>query len=127
MLRLSQANPLGGAVGSLVLPQAPTVNWAVSTYPIVHTLSTRLKWRYQILIGAIIATGVFPFGFILREQPPTPPTFAGSTKSPGMSSLFRALAGKEPVDSTQYMDLRDRVDFGLLFLVFGVYVSLRER
>jgi hypothetical protein len=43
-----------------------------------------------------------------------------------MTSLFKALVGKEPVDSTQYMDLRDRVDFGLLFLVFGVYVSLRE-
>jgi MFS transporter, FLVCR family, MFS-domain-containing protein 7 len=77
-------------------------------------------------MGAIIATVVFPFGFILQEQPPTPPTFAGSTKSPGMTSLFKALVGKEPVDSTQYMDLRDRVDFGLLFLVFGVYVSLGE-
>jgi hypothetical protein len=44
-----------------------------------------------------------------------------------MASLFRALVGKEPVDSAQYMDLRDRVDFALLFLVFGVYVSQSER
>lgn len=30
MLIFAQANPLGGAIGSLVLPQTPTVNWAVS-------------------------------------------------------------------------------------------------
>ena len=31
MLMSTQANPLGGAIASLVLPQTPTVNWAVSS------------------------------------------------------------------------------------------------
>ncbi|KAG8837040.1 hypothetical protein FRC18_010159 [Serendipita sp. 400] len=94
------SNPLGGAIASLILPQANT------------------KWA--ILIGAFIATAVFPFGFLLQERPPTPPTFAGNTVNPGMKSLLRALAGKEPIDSPQYMDLRDRIDFGLIYMVFGI-------
>lgn len=95
------ANPLGGAIASLVLPQLPTVNWA-------------------ILTAAIIATVIFPFGFLIQEHPPSPPTFAGSTESPGMMSLINALRGKLPLDSPQYMDGRDRLDFVLIFMVFGV-------
>lgn len=98
------SNPLGGAISSLVLPQAANTKWA-------------------ILIGAFIATGVFPFGFLLQEQPPTPPTFAGSTHAPGMRSLFNALIGKEPIDSPQYMDFRDRIDFFLIYMVFGVFCA----
>ncbi|CAG7846129.1 SubName: Full=Uncharacterized protein {ECO:0000313/EMBL:CCA66805.1} [Serendipita indica DSM 11827] len=98
------SNPLGGAIGSLVLPQAANVKWA-------------------ILIGAFVATAVFPAGFLIQEHPPTAPTFAGSTKSPGMKSLLRALFGKEPVESSQYMDRRDRIDFALIFMVFGVFCA----
>lgn len=38
-------------------------------------------------------------------------------------SLVNALLGREPIDSPQYMDLRDRIDFTLIFLVFGVFCA----
>ncbi|KAG8833762.1 hypothetical protein FRC17_010135 [Serendipita sp. 399] len=95
------SNPLGGAIASLILPQTPNTKWA-------------------ILVGAFIATGAFPFGFLLQERPPTPPTFAGSTVNPGLKSMLRALFGKEPIDSPQYMDVRDRIDFALIYMVFGI-------
>lgn len=44
-----------------------------------------------------------------------------------MMSLINALRGKLPVDSPQYMDGRDRIDFALIYMVFGVYVPQHYR
>lgn len=40
LLTMPLANPLGGAIGSLVLPSAPSVKWAVCIYnrELVHLL-----------------------------------------------------------------------------------------
>lgn len=40
-----------------------------------------------------------------------------------MSNLLKAVAGRVPKDSPSYMDLRDRLDFVLLFIVFGVLAT----
>lgn len=74
-------------------------------------------------MGGFIAIGVFPFGFLLQDSPPTPPTFAGSKRAAGMRELLKAMLGKVPIDSPSYMELRDRLDFGLLLVVFGILVS----
>lgn len=70
-----------------------------------------------------MASVIFPFGFLVQNAPPTPPTFAGSRQSASMKELFRAWVGKVPKDSPSYMELRDRLDFGILFFSFGVLVS----
>lgn len=37
--------------------------------------------------------------------------------------LMRAMAGREPGDLTTYMTIRQRVDFGVMTLLFGVLVA----
>ncbi|KZW00910.1 MFS general substrate transporter, partial [Exidia glandulosa HHB12029] len=89
---MSIANPLGGVVGSLVLPALPTTNWA-------------------IYVGVIMAAVLFPIGFVVQDHPPTPPTFSGSKQSPPLRDTLRAWIGKIDVESVSYMEPRDRVDF----------------
>ena len=38
-------------------------------------------------------------------------------------SLVRAMVGREPRDRTTYMTIRQRIDFAVMSLVFGVLVA----
>ncbi|KDQ57437.1 hypothetical protein JAAARDRAFT_35153 [Jaapia argillacea MUCL 33604] len=101
---LSIANPIGGAVGQLISPMVGNS-------------------RQSILVLGVIATVASPFVFLVGDAPPTPPTYAASRKKPTLSSLLRAVLGKEAPDADTWMTIRERIDFAILTLLFGVLVA----
>ena len=48
--------------------------------------------------------------------------FSGSKKPPSFTSLCRAVAGL-PVRRSAYMTVRERIDFIIIVLLFGVLVG----
>ncbi|PIL26139.1 MFS general substrate transporter [Ganoderma sinense ZZ0214-1] len=98
---MSLANPVGNALGQLISPLVSTT-------------------RDSILVMAIIFTAAAPIVFLVGEAPPTPPTFAATHKRPSLSSLGRAMLGKVPRSEYAYMTLRQRIDFVILCVLFGV-------
>ncbi|CAL1697928.1 unnamed protein product [Somion occarium] len=102
---LSVANPVGGALAQLISPIPGNT-------------------KTSILILGIIQTVVGPLVFLIGNAPPTPPTFAATQKAPGNVSLVRAMFGKEPAALPTYMTWRERFDFAIVTLVFGVLVGV---
>ncbi|KAJ7116582.1 major facilitator superfamily domain-containing protein [Mycena epipterygia] len=100
---ITVANPVGGAIGQVISSRFASV-------------------RQSILGLAIVSTAVAPFVLLIGDAPPTPPTYSGSTKSPSLLVLIKALFGKETTPES-YMDWRERVDFAALLLVFGTFVA----
>jgi len=97
------ANPIGGALGQLLSPIVGDT-------------------RQSILVLGIMSTVAAPFVFMISAAPPTPPTYSASKKSPGLLSLLRVMATKSrSTDPT--MTLRERIDFTIVFFVFGVLSS----
>ncbi|KAF7315391.1 MFS general substrate transporter [Mycena indigotica] len=97
------ANPVGGALGQLLSPIVGST-------------------RQSILVLAIISTVAAPFVLLISAAPPTPPTYAASKKTAGLLSLLRVMTNKgRPSDPP--MTGRERVDFLIIFLVFGVLAS----
>ncbi|KAI0351646.1 MFS general substrate transporter [Trametes cingulata] len=99
------ANPVGNAVGQLIPPLIASP-------------------RQSLLVMAIIYSAAAPAVFLVGNAPPSPPTYSGSQKHPSLSSLARALSGRTPRDEYTYMTMRQRIDFGVLVLVFGVLVGV---
>ncbi|KAI0334148.1 MFS general substrate transporter [Cubamyces sp. BRFM 1775] len=99
------ANPVGNALGQLIPPLVPTP-------------------KDSLLVMAIIFTAVTPAVFLVGNAPPTPPTFAGSQKHPSLGSLLRAMAGKASRDEYTYMTMRQRIDFAIVAVTFGVLVGV---
>ncbi|KAI1787322.1 MFS general substrate transporter [Ganoderma leucocontextum] len=102
---MSLANPVGNALGQLIPPLFSTT-------------------RDSIFVMAIIFTAAAPIVFLVGEAPPTPPTFAATHKRPSLSSLARAMLGKVPRDQYAYMSVRQRIDFVILCVLFGVLVGI---
>ncbi|GJE88916.1 MFS general substrate transporter [Phanerochaete sordida] len=101
---MSIANPVGGAIAQLISPHSSTP-------------------QFSLLVLAIISTAVMPCALLILNAPPTPPTYAASQPRPPFMSLVRALSGREPRDRPTYMTLRERIDFAILTLNFGVLVG----
>ncbi|TDL20024.1 MFS general substrate transporter [Rickenella mellea] len=106
---MSIANPIGGALGQLISP-IPT-----------HA-------RPAILILGIVCTVFSPVVFLIKSEPPTPPTYAGSQPTPHMLTMLRALIGKQPLNDhhaslDSRMTIRERIDFVILTLLFGTLVA----
>ncbi|KAI0772495.1 MFS general substrate transporter [Trametes elegans] len=99
------ANPVGNAVGQLIPPLIASP-------------------RQSLLVMAIIFTAAAPVVFLVGEAPPTPPTYSGGQKHPSLSSLARAMSGRTPRDDYTYMSMRQRIDFAIVTLVFGVLVGV---
>ncbi|KAI0668890.1 MFS general substrate transporter [Trametes maxima] len=99
------ANPVGNALGQLIPP--------LVTDP-----------RQSLLVMAIVFSAAAPAVFLVGNAPPTPPTFAGSQEHPSLSSLARALLGRTPREDYTYMSMRQRVDFAIITVVFGVLVGV---
>lgn len=97
----SIANPVGSALGQLLPSLLGTT-------------------RESILILAIISTAVFPVGFLIRDIPPTAPTFSGSIPPPPPMSTLRSLVGC-PADGDRRFPLRAKLDFYLITLGFGIF------
>ncbi|EED83514.1 predicted protein, partial [Postia placenta Mad-698-R] len=102
---MSIANPIGNALGQLISPLVGTP-------------------RESILVMGIIFSAATPFVFIISDTPPTPPTHSASQKNPSFVSFMRAIAGREPRERPTYMSLRERFDFAILTLAFGVLVGV---
>jgi len=119
----------------------PRDNPCVSCYqPLNRVIVSSLA---QILILAIISTAVTPLIFLVGEAPPTPPSkytstannssifdfffwtaaFAATKKFQSLSPLVRAMLGQEPESSEACMSRRERVDFAIITLIFGVLVA----
>jgi type IV secretory pathway VirB2 component (pilin) len=114
------ANPVGGALGQLISPIAGDTN-------------------QSILILGIICTAIAPCVFLVQSAPPTPPSeqwhrgthfrilihvviaYAASQKSPSLLSLLRLLTGEKMGERT--LSVRERFDFVIISLVFGVFVA----
>ena len=77
----------------------------------------------QLLILAIIYSASAPCVFLVQDAPPTPPTRAAGQPNPSFMSLMRAMVGREPRDRTTHMTIRQRIDFAVLTLLFGVLVA----
>ncbi|KIP11082.1 hypothetical protein PHLGIDRAFT_64606 [Phlebiopsis gigantea 11061_1 CR5-6] len=97
----SIASPVGGAIAGLVSPRGSSAT-------------------ASILILAIIYTVAAPFALLVGDAPPTPPTYAASRENPTFSSFVRALRGREPKGRPTYMSIRERFDFAILTLNYGV-------
>ncbi|KAI0268881.1 MFS general substrate transporter [Gloeopeniophorella convolvens] len=101
---VSIASPIGGAIGQILAP-IPT------------------DTRNSILLLGIISTVAFPMVFLVSEAPPTPPSFSGSrTTSPSIMSLIKAAIGL-PCPPECYMTRRERLDFGIVIVVFSVLLA----
>ncbi|KAF8894114.1 major facilitator superfamily domain-containing protein [Infundibulicybe gibba] len=97
------SNPVGGALGQLLSPLVGDT-------------------RNSILILGIMSTVVIPAVFLIQDTPPSPPTYAGSKQSPPSISVLRAMLGMN-VPQESHMSNRERVDFGIVILIFGVLVA----
>ncbi|OCH88925.1 MFS general substrate transporter [Obba rivulosa] len=102
---MALANPIGNAIGQLISPLVGTP-------------------RQSILVLAIIFTVVAPIALLVTNAPPTPPTYTGAQKNPTYMSLVRAMLGKEKPDASTYMTVRQRIDFSIMILDFGILVGV---
>ncbi|KAG2078964.1 MFS general substrate transporter [Suillus decipiens] len=98
------ANPVGGAIGQLLSPLLGTA-------------------RQSILVLAIASTAVAPALFLIENEPPIPPTYAGSKASQSLHSLLCAMVGKVRPDDPAYMTPHERLDFVITSSIFGVLVG----
>ncbi|CDO70414.1 hypothetical protein BN946_scf184999.g55 [Trametes cinnabarina] len=99
------ANPVGNALGQLIPPLVGST-------------------RQSLLVLAIIFTVISPAVFLIGNAPPTPPTYAGTQAHVSMGSLLQAMAGRTPRDDYTYMTVRQRIDFGIMTVIFGVIVGV---
>ncbi|EPS98253.1 hypothetical protein FOMPIDRAFT_1031576 [Fomitopsis schrenkii] len=102
---MSVANPIGSALGQLISPLIGSP-------------------RQSLLVLAIILSVATPCIFLVQETPPTPPTRAAAQGNPSFWSFIRALAGREPKELATYMTSRQRTDFAIMWLIFGVLVAV---
>ena len=52
------------------------------------------------------------------------PAFAATHSHPSLTSLFRAMLGKLPRDEYTYMTVRQRIDFAIMTVIFGILVGV---
>ncbi|KAJ7220282.1 major facilitator superfamily domain-containing protein [Mycena pura] len=100
---ISISNPVGGAIAQLI--------------------SSRFASVRQSIFGlALVSTSVAPFVLLIGDAPPTPPTYSGSTKSPSLMVLVKALLGQRTTPES-HMEPRERLDFFVLLVIFGTLVA----
>ncbi|KAJ7593895.1 MFS general substrate transporter [Mycena floridula] len=100
---VSIANPVGGALGQLLSPIVGDT-------------------RKSILVLAIVSTAAAPFVLLIGDSPPTPPSFAASTRTPSIWTMLREWLGSNST-AESHMTRRERFDFAIVALIFGVLVS----
>lgn len=84
-----------------------------------------------------------PIVFLLQDKPPTPPSeyirplspsvadqyvgtfaaYAAAHAHPTLTSLIRAMCGKEPKEEPTYMTWRERCDLVILMFEFGIFAA----
>lgn len=102
---MSIANPIGTGLAQLISPLCGSP-------------------EDSLLVMAIIFTAVTPAVMFIEDAPPTPPTRSATHANPPFRTLVSALLGRTTREDTTYMTVRQRVDFGVMALVFGVLVGI---
>ncbi|KAG8817336.1 hypothetical protein FRC19_011415 [Serendipita sp. 401] len=97
------SDPLGTALGQIIAPFI-------------------INRRLGILILALITTVALPLSFAVLPKPPKPPTYSGSLISPPIWQTLRAAFGYAR-PGEQFLTKVERIDFFILFFVFGVLVA----
>ncbi|EIW81789.1 MFS general substrate transporter [Coniophora puteana RWD-64-598 SS2] len=97
------ANPVGGGLSQLLSPLVGTP-------------------KRSLLVLAIISTVASPATLLIGERPTIPPTYSGSKPSESISSLIRAMLGMK-CSKRACMSPRERLDFALIVVLFGVLVG----
>ena len=97
------SDPLGTAVGQILPPLFPNL-------------------RLSFLVLAFATTGLSFLSFLVLPKPPSPPTYSGSLTSPPLSQTLRAAIGRAR-PGEQFLTKTERIDFFILFFVFGVLVA----
>ncbi|KIM22040.1 hypothetical protein M408DRAFT_333098 [Serendipita vermifera MAFF 305830] len=97
------SDPLGTAIGQIIPP-------FITNY------------RFGILVLALATTLLAPLCFAVLPQPPTPPTYSGSLTSPPLLQTLRAAIGRAR-KGEQFLTKTERLDFFILFFIFGVLVA----
>lgn len=103
---ISLMNPVGSALSQLLPPAFGSP-------------------RTSVLILGIITTVIAPISFLLEDRPPSPPTFAGSKKTPPVMETLRSVIGlASPEEKDRAMTLQERIDFAIMTWGFGVLVAV---
>ncbi|KAK0461336.1 major facilitator superfamily domain-containing protein [Desarmillaria tabescens] len=98
------SNPIGGAIGQLLSPLVGDT-------------------RQSILVLGIISTAATPCVFLIRSTPPTPPTYAASRTHPSLLSFVKRVLGLDKTPGEYYMTVRERFDFGIIWIIFSSLVA----
>ncbi|KAG8988542.1 hypothetical protein FRB94_001911 [Tulasnella sp. JGI-2019a] len=81
--------------------------------------------RSSILVLGIITTVIAPCALLIQDRPPTPPTYAGSQDVPPIMVTVRSALGFPlPDEVEKAMTLRQRIDFWILTIGFGIIVGI---
>ena len=149
---IAVSNPIGGAIGQLLSPISdPATSVRASPLPLSGAY-THLH-PFQVLILGILQSAVAPMVFLIQDKPPKPPStliqcsprpedsltlpslshsaFAASHDTPSIITLLRVWVGLAPLErdcnragrADPYMTWRERMDFVIVVLVFGVLVA----
>ncbi|PVF99442.1 MFS general substrate transporter [Serendipita vermifera] len=103
---IAVANPVGSALGQLLPP--------FMSNP-----------RVSVLVLAIATTACLGLVVLIQDSPPTPPTYAGSRRSPPFLSTVLALFGRQGKGEYENLTFTstEKLDFAILVIVFGVLVG----
>lgn len=120
------ANPFGGAIADIMAPSIVYLEGNAGDLPIT-----------LIFIMAITTSAASAFAFLVLPRPPTPPSFTSAIQRESIIDACRVLVGWKPRASYAthhttredmgrqrgYLDLRSRIDFGILCLMFATLVG----
>lgn len=101
-MAMSIMNPIGSALSQVISP----------------SLSGP---KESVLVLGIIETAAAPFFLLVGDRPPTPPTYAAAHER-SQRALLKEFTGLGANDEVKYgrMSIRERLDFGIMILVFGI-------
>jgi hypothetical protein len=97
------SDPLGTAIGQIIPPFLPSLS-------------------FSFLVLALATTGLSFLSLLVLPKPPTPPTYSGSLTSPPLLQTLRAAFGRSRAGE-QFLTNVERLDFFILFFIFGVLVA----
>ncbi|KAK7062919.1 hypothetical protein VNI00_000417 [Paramarasmius palmivorus] len=112
------------SMGAFVIPSSKHVHNNVLGNPIGSAVGQLLSnigdVRDSVREAYLCALVATPLVFLVQSAPPTPPTFSAAQKTPPFRTFAKMLVGR----SNEYrIARRDRLDFVLLCLIFGIMVA----
>ncbi|CAG8687095.1 10290_t:CDS:10, partial [Acaulospora colombiana] len=114
---------VGSALGQLLPPFMSNPRVSVRSSPTVRLYL--LIVPVQVLVLAIATTACLGLVILIQDAPPTPPTYAGSRRSPPFLRTILALFGRQKTGEEENLSFTrtEKIDFAILVIVFGVLVG----